>query len=69
MKYHHLATLVIVWWIGAALASLALFLPNYNHFFTVGIVGWSTIMVSSGLIAYEIRRIKAEDRKKEIQNG
>ncbi len=69
MKYNYLATLIVVWWIGAALATIALFFPNYNHFFIVGIVGWSTVTVSSGLIAYEIRRIKAEDRKKEIQNG
>ncbi len=69
MKYNYLVLLVVVWWVGAALATGAIFLPVYNDFVAVGVAGWATIVVCSGLIAYELKRIKAEDKKKEIQNG
>jgi FtsH-binding integral membrane protein len=34
---------------------------------TVGSIGWSVVIVTSGLIVYEIKRIKEEDKKKSAQ--
>jgi hypothetical protein len=56
--------LVVTWFIGAAVAGLALLIPDYWTFFTVGAVGWITVIGASALIIYEIKRIRAEDKKK-----
>jgi hypothetical protein len=56
--------LLVIWWAGAAAAGFALLFPRYNDFFAVGVAGWVTLLTSSGLMLYEIRRIKSEDRKK-----
>jgi hypothetical protein len=50
--------------VGAIAAGSALSFPIYQHYLTVGIVGWTIIGVSTGLIIYEIKRIKEEDKKK-----
>lgn len=62
----HTYILVIVWFVGAGLAGIALFFPVYNDYLIVSSVGWATIITSSALIFYEMKRIKAEDRKKEL---
>ena len=59
-----LSILVVTWFIGAAVAGLALLHPDYWTFFTVGAIGWITICGSSALIVYEIKKIRAEDKKK-----
>jgi hypothetical protein len=56
--------LVVTWFIGAAVAGLALLIPDYWTFFAVGAVGWITVIGASALIIYEIKRIRAEDKKK-----
>lgn len=56
--------LVVTWFIGAAVAGLALFIPDYWTFFIVGAMGWITVCASSALIIYEIKRTRAEDKKK-----
>jgi hypothetical protein len=56
--------LVVTWFVGAAVAGLALLIPDYWTFFAVGAVGWITVSGSSALIIYEIKRIRGEDRKK-----
>jgi len=55
---------VVTWFIGAAVAGLALLIPDYWTFFAVGSIGWSTVSCSSALIIYEIKRTRAEDKKK-----
>jgi hypothetical protein len=60
----HLYALVITWFIGAAVAGLALLIPVYTTYVVVGAIGWITVSASSGLIIYEIKRIRAEDKKK-----
>ncbi|HXG05775.1 MAG TPA: hypothetical protein VNI77_00430 [Nitrososphaera sp.] len=47
------------------MAAVAIFLPAYGDYVLVGTIGWATVAASSGLILYEIRRIRAEDRRKE----
>jgi hypothetical protein len=66
MRINHLHLLIIIWWIGAAVAALALFVPVYSQYLIVGAAGWVTMCAATGLIICEIKRIKAEDRKKEL---
>jgi FtsH-binding integral membrane protein len=56
-----------LWWIGAIVAVIALAIPIYWHYVAVGSIGWSVVIVTSGLIIYEIKRIKEEDKKKSTQ--
>jgi len=63
-RINKLHVLVVIWWAGAAAAGIAILLPQYNNFLILGIVGWATLLSSSGLMLYEIRRIKREDSKK-----
>lgn len=62
----HIYILIAIWCSGIATAAIAIFLPVYNDFFIVGAIGWITVAASSALILYEIKRIRAEDRKKEL---
>jgi 4-hydroxybenzoate polyprenyltransferase len=62
----HLYILIAIWCTGIATAALAIFLPVYTTFVIVGAIGWITVAASSGLILYEIKKIRAEDRKKEL---
>jgi hypothetical protein len=56
--------LVITWFAGAAVAGLALLIPDYWIYVTVGAIGWIIVSGSTLLIIYEIKRIRAEDKKK-----
>jgi 4-hydroxybenzoate polyprenyltransferase len=62
----HVYILIAIWCAGIATAAIAIFIPVYANFVIVGAVGWVTVAASSGLILYEIKRIRAEDRKKEM---
>ena len=64
----NLQILIILWWVGAIAAGSALSFPIYQHYLAVGIVGWTIIGVTTGLIIYEIKRIKEEDKKKNIHD-
>lgn len=55
---------VILWFVGAAVAGLALLIPDYSTFFIVGAIGWITVCGSTAIIIYEIKRVRAEDKKK-----
>ena len=61
----HIYILIGIWCAGIATAAGAIFVPIYEHFLIIGSVGWVIVAASSGLILYEIKRIRAEDRKKE----
>jgi FtsH-binding integral membrane protein len=61
----HIYILIAIWCAGIATALAAIFMPVYNTYVIVGSVGWITVAASSGLILYEIKRIRAEDRKRE----
>jgi hypothetical protein len=61
----NLASLLAVWWAGAAVATAALFFPVYNDYLAVGIIGWVVVAVATVLIFIEMRRVKADDRRKE----
>jgi FtsH-binding integral membrane protein len=61
----HIYILIGIWCAGVAIAAVAIFLPEYEDYVFVGTIGWVTIVTSSGLILYEIKRIRAEDRRKE----
>ncbi|HXV45227.1 MAG TPA: hypothetical protein VD736_00970 [Nitrososphaera sp.] len=62
----HIYILIAIWCVGIAAAAAAIFMPVYESFLIVGAAGWITVVISSGLILYEIKRIRAEDRKKEL---
>ena len=59
----NLQILIISWWIGAAIALFSFLIPVYIHYLIVGIIGWIIILSSTILIIYEIKKIKAEDKK------
>jgi FtsH-binding integral membrane protein len=58
--------LVAIWFAGIAIAGIALLLEDYSNYVVMGAAGWTTVVASSGVIFYEIKRIRAEDRKKEL---
>ncbi len=61
----YLASLLAIWWAGAAVATAAIFFPIYNDYLVVGIIGWGVVAVATLLIFIEIRRVKADDKRKE----
>jgi hypothetical protein len=58
--------LVTIWFIGLATTGIALLLEDYSNYAVVGTAGWTIVVASSGMIFYEIKRIRSEDRKKEM---
>jgi hypothetical protein len=58
--------LVTIWFAGIATAGVALLLEDYSNYAKIGTVGWTIVAASSGMIFYEIKRIRSEDRKKEM---
>jgi hypothetical protein len=66
MAKSNLQTIIIVWWVGAALAGISLVIPFYDVYLIVGITGWIVMLISTSLIIYRIKKIKKEDRSKEL---
>jgi hypothetical protein len=56
--------LVVAWFVGAGIAGIALLVPVYSQYLVVSVAGWIIVCAATGLIIYEIKRIRAEDRKK-----
>lgn len=66
MAKSNLQTIIIVWWIGAVLAGISLAIPLYEVYLIVGLTGWIIMLISTSLIIYMIKKIKKEDRSKEL---
>jgi FtsH-binding integral membrane protein len=58
--------LVTIWFAGIAITGVALLFEDYSNYATIGTIGWAIVAASSGMIFYEIKRIRSEDRKKEL---
>ena len=58
-----LQILIIVWWVGAGIASIAIVIHRYEQYTIVGTAGWIITIASTALIIYEIKRIKEEDKE------
>ena len=58
-----LQILVVIWWIGAGIATLAIIFHKYEQYTLVGTTGWIITIASTALIIYEITRIKQEDKR------
>ena len=58
--------LVTIWFAGIAITGIALLLEDYSSYAAIGTAGWTIVAASSGMIFYEIKRIRSDDRKKEI---
>jgi FtsH-binding integral membrane protein len=58
--------LVTIWFAGIAITGIALLFEDYSNYATIGTIGWAIVAASSGMIFYEIKRIRSEDRKKEL---
>jgi FtsH-binding integral membrane protein len=58
--------LVTIWFAGIAITGVALLFEDYSNYATIGAIGWAIVAASSGMIFYEIKRIRSEDRKKEL---
>ncbi|MEW5840243.1 hypothetical protein [Nitrososphaera sp.] len=69
MNISYLAILIVIWWVGAGVATVALFLPVLGDYIIVGTAGWVVVAAATGLIFFEMKRIKAEDKKKEELKG
>jgi 4-hydroxybenzoate polyprenyltransferase len=59
--------LIIIWWIGAFVATSALVIPVLEQYQVAGTIGWLIVIISTGLIINEIKRIKQESKKKEVE--
>jgi hypothetical protein len=66
MAKSNLQYLIIVWWVGATIAGISFFIPVYEVYLIVGITGWIIMLISTSLIIYKIKKIKNEDRSKEL---
>ena len=62
----NLQILIIIWWIGAAVAAGSLLVHIYELYVIVGILGWSVVLITTALIVFEIRIIKQEDKRREM---
>ena len=62
----NLQILIIIWWIGAAVAAGSLLIHIYEVYVIVGILGWSVVLITTALIVYEIKIIKQEDKRREM---
>ncbi len=58
-----LQILIIIWWVGAGIASIAIVIHRYEQYGIVGTAGWIITIASTALIIYEIKRIKEEDKE------
>ena len=58
-----LQILIIMWWIGAGIACLAIVIHRYDEYALVGTIGWIITIVCTALIIYEIKRIKEENKE------
>lgn len=65
----YLTGLILLWWAGAGIATVAIFVPVYDNYLVVAGAGWGVVAVATALIFFEMRRIKAEDKKKEELKG
>jgi hypothetical protein len=65
----YLTMLILVWWAGAGVATIAIFVPVYDDYLLVSGAGWGIVAMATTLIFIEMRRIKAEDKKKEKLKG
>jgi hypothetical protein len=61
-----LQSLIIVWWLGAVTAAISLFTHLYSAYVIIGSLGWAVVLSTTALIIYEIKRIKEEDKKKQL---
>ena len=59
----NLPILIILWWIGAIIAGISLLIPQYNYYLIGGSLGWITVVITSGLIIYAIKRNNKESQK------
>ena len=62
----NLQILIIIWWIGAAVAAGSLLIHIYELYVIVSILGWSVVLITTALIVYEIKIIKQEDKRREM---
>jgi hypothetical protein len=58
--------LVTIWFVGITITGIALLFEDYSDYVAIGTAGWTIVVASSGMIIYEIKRIRSDDRKKEI---
>jgi FtsH-binding integral membrane protein len=58
-----LQILIVIWWIGASIATIAIILHKYEQYALIGTTGWIITIASTALIIYEIKRIKEEDKE------
>jgi hypothetical protein len=61
-----LQILIIIWWLGALASATSLFIPNYFAYVIIGSIGWVVILSTTTLTIYEIKRIKEEDKRKQL---
>jgi len=58
-----LPLLIILWWVGAVIAGISLLIQQYNYYLIGGSLGWITVVITSGLIIYAIKRNNKESQK------
>ena len=64
-----LQILIVIWWIGAGIATIAIIFHKYEQYALIGTTGWIITIASTALIIYEIKRIKEEDKELTEKGG
>jgi len=64
----NLPLLIILWWVGAVIAGISLLIPQYNYYLIGGSLGWITVVITSGLIIYAIKRNNKESQRNMSSN-
>jgi FtsH-binding integral membrane protein len=64
-----LQILIVIWWIGASIATIAIIFHKYEQYALIGTTGWIITITSTALIIYEIKRIKEEDKELTEKGG
>jgi 4-hydroxybenzoate polyprenyltransferase len=61
-----LQTLIVIWWVGAVTAAISFFAHLYSAYVIIGSIGWTVVLSTTALIIYEIKRIKEDDKRKQL---
>ena len=66
LKIMQIYILVTIWFAGIAITGIALLFEDYSDYVAIGMAWVGQYSGNFGMIFYEIKRIRSDDRKKEI---
>jgi hypothetical protein len=60
--------LIILWWVGATISVVALFITQYKYYVILASVGWIIVGLTSGLIIYALKRNNKKSQRNMSSN-